>query len=333
MDSYLEIAESVLKQHGGPMTAKQILKIAKEMKIVPTHLHGATQHKTLQARLAEDILSRRWRSAFMRTEPGRFVLRSPNGGSAGSVHQLREFPAPRRSEQLRQFNVLCFQHYNSDNFPSLPTLDALSGNQFIERQNWCYKKLADIWQHPDWSFARIMVVLQRETRTMVHSASSYSEEASRPSNLQSIGFLGFVKEEDANLFSSDPFGITEAAQRTLLEHFFMLSYSGQAIDPAAISFKGVILDRNLGEENSFAVILSYECPIGFDPVRQLGNSSGLKWMGNLETLNDLSDFELLSQRVISGGLLNGDGFETAEIYANHSQGRGAFATSPHCKFK
>jgi hypothetical protein len=57
------------------MTAREILKRGLALGKVPERLYGKTQHKTLQARISEDILLRRERSTFFRTKPGVFFLR------------------------------------------------------------------------------------------------------------------------------------------------------------------------------------------------------------------------------------------------------------------
>ena len=43
--------------------------------MVPLHLHRRTQHKRLGARIGEDIVAKRDKSAFFRVAPGRFFLR------------------------------------------------------------------------------------------------------------------------------------------------------------------------------------------------------------------------------------------------------------------
>jgi hypothetical protein len=75
LDSYLNIAETVLGHARQPLSAREILKHAYTDRLVPSHLFGRTQYKTLGARLSEDILIRRERSAFFRANPGRFFLR------------------------------------------------------------------------------------------------------------------------------------------------------------------------------------------------------------------------------------------------------------------
>jgi hypothetical protein len=56
VDTYLGIAQKVLERARRPLTPREILREAYRSDLVPYHLHGATQHKTLQARLSEHIL-------------------------------------------------------------------------------------------------------------------------------------------------------------------------------------------------------------------------------------------------------------------------------------
>jgi hypothetical protein len=76
MSTYLDLAERVLRDARKPLTAIQMLRQMYAMELAPSHLHGRTQHKTLQARLSEDILRHRNSSRFYRTAPGKFFLRA-----------------------------------------------------------------------------------------------------------------------------------------------------------------------------------------------------------------------------------------------------------------
>lgn len=308
MDSYLNIAEDILGRFNVPLTAKQILSYAKEYNLVPSHLHGKTQHKTLQARISEDILLRRWRSSFMRTEPGHFVLRSRaenllelNGG------RLDEFPAPRRSDQLRQFNVLCaninWSKYEDDFQKRGQTFSFESLQNF----NFEYRKLADIWNSPDYSFARLFVMMVRDNKIAVFGPNHSKKSPDGSSSEKAIGLSGYIKDEDANLFSSDKFGLTEAIHRTVIEQFHMLLPQNKLLELAKVSIKGLLRTPTSEKENSFLVVASFECPIEFDLVRQMGKTSGSEWSPAPDRRNDLDEFETISKMVISSGILTSMG--------------------------
>ena len=105
VDAYLEIARIVLRAQGRPMGARSILAAAIKADILPKHLHGKTQQKTLQARLSEDILHAREASLFYRTEPGQFALKEFRADPDFPANWKVEFPARRRTRDLRIFRA------------------------------------------------------------------------------------------------------------------------------------------------------------------------------------------------------------------------------------
>lgn len=87
------------------MTAREILKTAYARGYVSRHLHGATQHKTLGARLSEDILERGERSQFYRASPGRFFLAELIDDLTLPVEFRTRFIARRRRDCLRSHGL------------------------------------------------------------------------------------------------------------------------------------------------------------------------------------------------------------------------------------
>ena len=109
LESYLQIAKVVLRSTRRPMSARAILEVAYQAGVVPAHLYGKTQHKTLQARLSEDILHRRETSAFYRTEPGQFFLIELLGDPEIPDEWKKPFPARRRTRDLKRDNTLAIK--------------------------------------------------------------------------------------------------------------------------------------------------------------------------------------------------------------------------------
>ena len=116
MDSYLELAEIVLREERRPLTARALLKRAYKLQIIPANLYGKTQHKTLQARISEDILGRRDRSRFFRTAPGVFFLRDFLNDATIPPKFRSPIVARRRQRELPVKNALSL---NSENLASL----------------------------------------------------------------------------------------------------------------------------------------------------------------------------------------------------------------------
>lgn len=105
MDSYLQIAQAVLRSARRPMGAKAILDLAYQADVVPKHLYGKTQQKTLQARLSEEILHHRGTSPFYRTEPGQFFLTEFLDADDIPEEWKKPFPARRRTRDLTRDNT------------------------------------------------------------------------------------------------------------------------------------------------------------------------------------------------------------------------------------
>src|ERR1700693_1080197 len=77
---------------------------------VPPHLHGKSQHKTLQARMSEDIITRRDHSLFFRTAPGRFFLREFLTDSSLPEEFRRPSPTRRRVRELQRGPALAIDY-------------------------------------------------------------------------------------------------------------------------------------------------------------------------------------------------------------------------------
>src|SRR6476469_2378969 len=99
-ENYLDIAEAVLRTARRPLSPRAIMRAAHRAGIVPAHLFGKTQHKTLHARLSEDILQHKLESRFYRTEPGLFFLSQMRSDPTIPETFKDPFHARRRTRDL-----------------------------------------------------------------------------------------------------------------------------------------------------------------------------------------------------------------------------------------
>lgn len=88
-------------RRGGLCQQKGIPDAAYRAEGVPDHLKGKTQHKTLQARLSEDILHQRNAALFYRIEPGMFFLGELISAPDVPEKFKEKFPASRRTRDLQ----------------------------------------------------------------------------------------------------------------------------------------------------------------------------------------------------------------------------------------
>ena len=109
------------------MSPKAILALAYRGGLVPVQLHGRTQHKTLQARISEDIVLRRDHSAFFRTAPGRFFLREFLADSSVPQEWRQPISTRRRFRELLRGPALAVNRGDlgrlaEENIPIAPTV-------------------------------------------------------------------------------------------------------------------------------------------------------------------------------------------------------------------
>lgn len=113
-NAYLNLAEEIIRSARHPMSAKEIIQRAYLLNIIPKHLHGRTQHKTLTARISTDILEKRDRSLFFRPWPGRYFLREFMNDESLPLEYRTPIVARRRSRELRKEYAAFVSKYDMD---------------------------------------------------------------------------------------------------------------------------------------------------------------------------------------------------------------------------
>ena len=294
MDSYLSIAAKVLREARRPLSAKQILEAAYKLQIVPSGLYGKTQHKTLHARLAEDILHRRSESMFVRTGPGRFFLRALLRDRGIAERYKKQYVAPLRAEQLKKFDVLSVDRKHlvrlRDAYgPIVPLSKAepISAN---------YISLRNAAATSGMCCLRVLVVLHSREQLLIRRC-----DVSLPDpflSKASVGLLGYAKREDKTLFSQDKYGLREAAIRILSEQLHIESIFIQGDDLNRVNPIALVIDLDSSaNENTMAAVVT--CSITPHLERAISNSDNLYWHNMLNKLNDLSGFDPWSRELLS----------------------------------
>ncbi|MDA9466605.1 winged helix-turn-helix domain-containing protein [Bradyrhizobium sp. CCBAU 53415] len=301
MDSYLAIARRVLSEARQPLSAVQILRAAYDLQIVPRNLYGKTQHKTLQARIAVDILRNRGRSDFVRTERGRFFLRSLFSDPNIRRRLKGEYLAPLRADQLKRFHVTCFARDTVQQIQS-------SRGHLISLRDLCdapvsYRLLARIEDSKEICFLRVFVIVTRGDELLLHRMASRLENPL--DGKLSIGLIGYVKREDRTLFATDSFGIQEAAERTLSEQLYMpyemIKELSLVFDLADTKCLVDIDNIDIGNTIVAVVVFGYPADERFDQL--LPSLHSLEWHAQPTGFNDLQRFDRWSKYIIEGALL------------------------------
>lgn len=300
MDSYLDIARTVLKSVRQPMSARQILRTAHQLHLVPSELFGQTQHKTMQARLATDILKHRLRSEFYRTGPGRFYLRMFLTARAAGTGITQEYHAPLRTAQLGRFDVVAFSR------TSLAELAAQMHSPFSVSHlcslPWRYARLYQLRRSKRFVPFRFHLLLLANDRIYLDNRRLPASESDLPRH-SVIGIEGVVKWSDRSLFSTDEFGLLDAAIRTLFERFELpqhlrsvLEESSRWSDPRAVVKNG---GGPTSASPDLVVYLRFECSDVTEITDVIDARMSAEWLPLPVRLNDIERFDKWSARLVT----------------------------------
>jgi hypothetical protein len=191
MDAYLELARTVLRSAKRPMTAAAILETAYKARIVPAHLHGKTQQKTLQARLSVEILTHRDRSPFFRTEPGFFFLNELVTDPSVPTHYKERFQARRRTRDLHTLPFLAFEKSffeTCDVHIRRNWLALVKGAEDSNAIHYIHSKDDAVKSLVVWTFS----IVRRGTRVLSYRTGRYRDDSETFANKRTIGFPGVV---------------------------------------------------------------------------------------------------------------------------------------------
>lgn len=292
LDSYLEIAKKVLADAKRPLNSREILKAAYRRQIVPEELFGKTQQKTLQARLSTDIL--RSRSEFYRTAPGRFFLRRFKDDASVPAPIRREYVAPSRAGQLGKFVVPALGADIVQGVVPVRTIEL--GN--ISDSAWTYVKLHEARKNPDLSPLEVIVCFVRNGSLLLLGSGKEGHDDTLPS-IATFGLRGILQIEDRSLFATDPFGVYEAAFRTIHEHI-AIRISPTERPPAMTAGlqSPVIAALNQASgDYEVAVACALDCSKDTAIVSALAEAYTVAWQTTPFRANDLSRFDLISGRI------------------------------------
>lgn len=291
MNSYLQMSYTVLGKSRVAMSAREILDAAYRLQLVPGHLFGKTQYKTLHARLSEDILRNRDGSVFTRTAPGRFALRSQMKGVRSTK---AEYVAPQRQYQLKHFYVLCAEKRDIE-----LVVNGCEGLfRFSSIENYFKKQV--LFRHAEQSVKlvnlKILVIIRSDDSFLTLETNDNVGSGGG----RSLGLLGYVKGDDADLFSADALGIDTAARRTIREQS---TAPVEVIDMLSClsdtDTLHCIFISNYDNKAEYVTLLKvFEC---FNPdefICHISPSRYPRWTRVPAEVNDISSFEPVSQRIV-----------------------------------
>lgn len=298
MDSYLSIAENVLRAARRPLGAREILETAYALGIVPSQLFGKTQQKTLGARLSEDILLRRDRSAFFRTEPGKFFLTEFLKDPSLPEKHRTPIVARRRERELQRGRFLAVRKGSlqaEDNGAEEGAVLAALGSQE-------FRYLDSINERgPDdlvvWSFVMVM----RDDNVLTYRHGRYREGRDAFLQRRSIGFFTPVVDIDRDLFDRGDHGIVSSGVRAVVLDLDMPRTVSHDVEYQELAhLRSFFIHQESSAHSDLLAVVNFECPSWFEPLTRRLAINDMAWMSLSTPVNHLEDFDPWSQQVLCG---------------------------------
>ncbi|WP_375274991.1 winged helix-turn-helix domain-containing protein [Methylorubrum thiocyanatum] len=301
MDAYLKIAQEVLQTERRPLSPRAILASAYRSGMVSPHLFGKTQHKTLGARLSEDLVLRHERSPFFRTAPGRFFLREFLTDKSLPEEYRRPVPTRRRFRELVRGPALAIDVADLGTIAELDKPIPPSVILGLLHADRC--RYEDPRQkNPHSVFFRSYVCVHRNEKVLSYRLGRYREDRDSFMSKRSIGFVTFVHDEDHTLFNQEDFGIVDSgvrATRVDLDVPELPNGSpGNRITAHLSHFIWTNHTSHAPTGGDLLAVVCFECPDWFEPVKRRLALNDLRWLESPKSINNLDDFDPWSKTVI-----------------------------------
>lgn len=295
MDAYLQLAETILRSSRRPLTAREILRRGYAEGIVPSRLHGKTQHKTLQARISEDILIRRTKSTFFRTKPGHFFL-SEFLFDPEIPEQFRiPIVARRRRRELAYRDVLAFDVRTLTPLCRQPFIANEAITNLLKDQKFHYASNStkrSVGEMIVWAF----VLVLRGPLVLTYRRGKYREDRDSFLHKRSLGFFAPVVHDDLNLFDQSDHGIVDAGLRAL--SYDLGLPAEHELNQAAELDCFICADDESGQ-GSLLALVNFKCPNWFEPLTRRLAINDLAWHNLEAPVNHIDDFDPWSRLVLA----------------------------------
>ncbi len=260
----------------------------------------------MQARLSMDILKRAENSRFMRTQRGKFYLRSlrDDVSSPFPNTDLTEYTAVRRAPAPPSEKVLVVPRgAYSDilNFQGIETNHTSVLERLLRTGTLIHIPRTDAEINSDFKQFITYTIIQQRDKILSFRRGQYNRAASFLRGAKCIGFGGHVTEDDINIFTYSDKGVKANAAREISEEIRFQSGRPE-IDPDDIEILGVLNDNSsdVGVRH-VAVVLRYwapDTPAWRTPHRGEASISQLAWLSTQAADIDLLDYEYWSQLVL-----------------------------------
>lgn len=297
VDAYLAIAEVVLKIERRPLSSVAILAAAYRHSIVPPHLHGGTQHKTVGAQISEDILDRREKSVFFRTEPGKFFLREFLTDMTVPVEYRQPIATRRRVRELVRGPALAFSADDVRRLaPEGAKIEPDKIFDLLRNDGYRYDDPKNLSNDSMlvWSF----VSVRRKTEVLSYRLGRYREDRNSFLSRRSVGFSSLVYTDDHTLFNMRDFEIVNSGVNAMAIDLDMPEAPASKTRYCPGVLCSFIWTATSPGVNDLLAVINFQCPEWFEPVKRRLAINDLRWLDARHPPNNVDDFDPWSKTVL-----------------------------------
>lgn len=300
-NAYLALAAEAVRRERRPLTPLEMLEIAQRDGFMPSHLFGATMHKTLSARLAEHIRSESGNSRFFRTAPATFFLHELAADPTIPREYRSVYVGHLRSKAIRKENVLVA--------PREGLAEAIYG-QFVRYEDGEFEDIySRICRFMDRSSAEednsvkqfvTFTVVYHEKKVLIYRRGKFTTTSERLQGQLSVGFGGHVNDDDFDLFNRGKDAFRSNAARELKEELFLDDIYRERHDAMerADVLGYINVDDSPDAEHHVAVLIAFHHTSSELPKKGELSINQLSWLDLRNPLNDLEDFDLWSGMIL-----------------------------------
>lgn len=302
-NAYLALAHRAILTTRRPMTPIEMLEVARNAGFLPSHLHGDTMHKTLQARLSEVIQKQGSKSAFYRTRPATFFLQSLAESPETPSEYKKVYKGNPRSKQIRKEDVLVmdrtrlkgmiygeFVHFDHDAFSGIYQSECFYMDRKTAELDSTVKQFVTF------------TLVHHGTKLLVYRRGKFTTTSDRLKGQMTVGFGGHVNNKDFDLFHRAGDGFRNNAARELREELYL----GDMYDDIEETIErtnvvGFInVDTSEDAEHHIAVLTTFQHKNEKLPQKGELSINQIAWHDLRNKYNDLSDFDHWSQLILKG---------------------------------
>jgi len=310
-DAYLNIAEAIISAERQPMRPRDIIQRAYLAELLPWHLHGPRQDKTLHARLSEDIARSPEGSRFYRTAPGIFFLNEFRDQPDTPDAYNQVYRAPPRRRELKRDKLFSLKIIDSS--PNGKEVGIADLQIALNAGSYEYIPFQEAKANHGYAVVHSFVVVYRGPKILSFRCGKFFPESDPIYGRRSIGIGSAVIADNLHMLYDSLYGIVENG---IGELGYGVGLPRRLAERARYQNElrphvGILLEDDRGGPITLHVVMGYHCPDEFEPSKAALSVNDLRWIDSTNPGNDLADYDatsrLLFERHHLRGLLQGHG--------------------------